>query len=160
MIRRSRKRAILGRVFSTAATLALRIGVRDTQCGAKLFRATPWIAAAFERPFCTRWIFDVELLARIHQLANRCGGPTLAECVYELPLDDWQDVAGSKLRARDFLKAPLELATIVVRYRGPLATAPPSLATLPRMVIPLEAVSGNDSARPAAEEDSSPRRAA
>jgi dolichyl-phosphate beta-glucosyltransferase len=137
-IHRQAKRAVLGRVFARAASLTLGIAVRDTQCGAKLFRTTPWVAAAFDRPFLTRWIFDVEVLARLSQLASDHGGPALAECVYELPLDEWQDVAGSKLRARDFLKAPAELAAIYRRYLSPFRSAIAAAVELPRVVISLQ----------------------
>jgi hypothetical protein len=41
------------------------VRVYDTQCGAKLFRRTPALAAALERPFRSRWAFDVELLGRL-----------------------------------------------------------------------------------------------
>jgi glycosyltransferase involved in cell wall biosynthesis len=136
-IRRQRKRAILGRVFARAASTTLGIAIHDTQCGAKLFRATPWVQAAFDQPFCTRWIFDVEVLARIAQATSACGGPQLTDCVYEFPLDNWRDVAGSKLRARDFLKAPAELASIWLRYLAPWAKAPEALPELPRAVLPL-----------------------
>jgi hypothetical protein len=103
-----------------------------------MFRTTPWVAAAFDRPFRTRWIFDVEVLARLSQLASDHGGPALAECVYELPLNEWHDVAGSKLRARDFLKAPAELAAIYRRYLSPFRTAVPAAVELPPVVISLQ----------------------
>jgi len=136
-INRRAKRALLGRVFARAASMTLGIGIHDTQCGAKLFRATPWVAAAFEQPFCTRWIFDVEVLARISQSTEAAGGPSLAECVYEFPLDDWREVAGSKLKATDFLKAPAELATIYWRYLGPLRSKATPIVEMPRVVLSL-----------------------
>jgi glycosyltransferase involved in cell wall biosynthesis len=134
-IRRRAKRALLGRVFARAASTTLGISIHDTQCGAKLFRATPWVAAAFSQPFCTRWIFDVEVLARIAQSTAAAGGPALTECVYEFPLDDWTEIAGSKLKATDFLKAPKELATIYWRYLGPFRSAPAPVVEMPRVVL-------------------------
>ena len=142
-IRRRARRAVLGRVFARAASTVLGIPIRDTQCGAKLFRATPWVAAAFEQPFCTRWIFDVEVLARISQCAE-AGGPALTECVYEFPLDDWQEVAGSKLKPADFLKAPAELAAIYWRYLGPFRLKPASVAAMPRVVVTLARTSDQE----------------
>jgi glycosyltransferase involved in cell wall biosynthesis len=126
-IRRQPQRAFLGKLFVRAASLVLGVGLLDTQCGAKMFRSTPAIAAAFEMPFCSRWIFDVEILARIAQLAEQRHAAPLAKCLYELPLDDWEDVAGSKLRGRDFLKAPAELAHIYLRYLSPLQIRAPQI---------------------------------
>ncbi|HVJ86097.1 MAG TPA: glycosyltransferase [Caulifigura sp.] len=152
-IRRRAKRALLGRVFARAASTTLGIAIHDTQCGAKLFRSTPWVSAAFEEPFCTRWIFDVEVLARISR-ATEAGGPTLAECVYEFPLDDWREVAGSKLKATDFLKAPAELATIYWRYLGPFREAVAPIIEMPRVVLQMPR------SEPPATGDASERKAA
>ncbi len=143
-IRRQAKRAFLGRVFARAASTTLGIAIHDTQCGAKLFRATPWVAAAFEQPFCTRWIFDVEVLARIARSTEAAGGPALAECVYEFPLEDWREVAGSKLKATDFLKAPAELATIYWRYLSPFRPAASPVVEMPRVVLSLPRAADSD----------------
>jgi dolichyl-phosphate beta-glucosyltransferase len=146
-IRRRPKRAMLGRVFARAASMTLGISIHDTQCGAKLFRSTPWVAAAFSEPFCTRWIFDVEVLARIAQSTHAAGGPSLAECVYEFPLDDWTEVAGSKLKATDFLKAPAELATIYWRYLGPFRASVAPALEMPRVVLSMQRPGPQEDAR-------------
>ncbi|HEY2881999.1 MAG TPA: glycosyltransferase [Pirellulales bacterium] len=118
-IRRQRLRAWLGRRFLTAAGLVLGHRFYDTQCGAKLFRAIPSVLAAFSQPFHSRWIFDVELLARLRQLNEHQSRPALQQFVYELPLDSWVDVAGTKLKRSDFVKAFAELWAIWWRYRRP-----------------------------------------
>ncbi len=64
-IRRRPLRKMLGRLFSRVTSMVLGLRVHDTQCGAKLFRNTPTLLAAFLQPFGSRWIFDVELLARL-----------------------------------------------------------------------------------------------
>lgn len=109
-IQRRRLRSWLGHGFSIAASLALGLRCRDTQCGAKLFRASPALEASLADPFASRWIFDVELLARLQQYVD------LAAATFEYPLEAWRDVDGSKLKSSDFLKAAWELAVIYRRY--------------------------------------------
>jgi glycosyltransferase involved in cell wall biosynthesis len=115
-VRRSPIRHYLGRSFATAASLALGIGFYDTQCGAKLFRATSEIRSLLQSPFSSRWIFDVELIARLAAARRGTDRPPVDEVVYEFPLHEWRDVAGSKLKPRDFVGAFFELAAITRRY--------------------------------------------
>ena len=86
----------------------------DTQCGAKLFRMTPDTRALFADPFISRWIFDVELTARYIQAHGR---DAAAKAIYELPIQHWHDVAGSKVGALDFVHALRDLWKIHRRYR-------------------------------------------
>jgi glycosyltransferase involved in cell wall biosynthesis len=109
-------RHYVGRVFATAVSLVLRMPVYDTQCGAKLFRVTPELREVFAEPFASRWIFDVEILARLMALRRARSTPPLEATLYELPLREWRDVAGSKLKLGDFPRAALELARIYRRY--------------------------------------------
>jgi glycosyltransferase involved in cell wall biosynthesis len=122
-VERQAVRHYLGRIFATVASMALGVGFYDTQCGAKLFRVSPELPALFEDPFATRWIFDVEILARMIAARAAVGRPGLDRAVFEYPLHEWHDVAGSKVRARDFLKAFFGLAAIRWQYGGPLALA-------------------------------------
>ena len=117
-------RRVLGRVFATTASLALGLRVYDTQCGAKLFRATPQLGLLFGQPFLTRWIFDVELLARMKCARSAGHAAPLDEAVYEYPLDAWRDVAGSTVRSGDFIKATHEMARIYWTYLRPGARPP------------------------------------
>jgi glycosyltransferase involved in cell wall biosynthesis len=111
-IQRRMRRHYSGRAFATCVSLVLDLPVYDTQCGAKLFRIDPALHAVLERPFRSRWIFDVEMIARLKVLIASGGGPPLAHRIYELPLMRWTDVAGSKVRGRDFIRAVRELAAI------------------------------------------------
>lgn len=110
-IERSTVRHYLGRVFGTLASITLHLTIYDTQCGAKLFRVTPTLAAVLREPFLSRWVFDVELLGRL--LAGADGAPAIpVTTVWEEPLRAWRDVKGSKLDARQMLRALTDLARI------------------------------------------------
>lgn len=110
-VERSPLRHYLGRIFATAASLTLDLAIYDTQCGAKLLRATPALRQALERPFLSRWVFDVELIARL----LRAGVP--ADAFLEVPLQAWRDVQGSKLTAVGMARAAADLARIAVELR-------------------------------------------
>lgn len=115
-VQRSGVRHIIGRAFATAASLVLGLPVYDSQCGAKLFRATPAVRDLLARPFKSRWIFDVEILARLIAAANECN-LSAADIIYEYPLEAWTDVGGSRLAMLDFVTAGLDLAQIYWRNR-------------------------------------------
>ena len=115
-IERRRARHYLGRIFATVVSLVLRLPIYDTQCGAKLFRGTDELRHLLAEPFTAGWIFDVELIARLIQSRRGTRLPPPDACIYELPLQAWRDVAGSKLRAKDFLRAITDLANIRRRY--------------------------------------------
>lgn len=115
-IERRRNRHYLGRLFATAVSLVLALEVYDTQCGAKLFRVTPSLQSFFEQPFYSRWIFDVEILARLIQERRGQPLPQPEQIIYELPLKVWRDIPGSKLKSRDFVRAAWELYQIRQRY--------------------------------------------
>jgi dolichyl-phosphate beta-glucosyltransferase len=113
-IDRSLLRHYLGRVFATVASLVLRLPVYDTQCGAKLFRVTPTTVSLFATPFCSRWTFDVEIIARHIQKVGSV--TTAATQIIEFPLYIWKDVAGSKVKPRHFFIAFFDLCRIYLRY--------------------------------------------
>jgi glycosyltransferase involved in cell wall biosynthesis len=115
-IERKRYRHYLGRLFATVASYVLDLPVYDTQCGAKLFRASSDTTLLFAEPFCVNWTFDVEIIARVQSLRSRQALASAASVIYELPLNEWRDVAGSKVRAGDFLKAMFEMLRIHARY--------------------------------------------
>jgi len=119
-IKRKASRHIFGRGFATVVSTMLSLHVYDTQCGSKLFRVGPELAAAFGEPFMSRWVFDVELLVRLMG-AWEAAGVEAADVIEELPLLSWKDVAGSKVSMFDAVKAIGEVAAIGQRYRRVLA---------------------------------------
>jgi dolichyl-phosphate beta-glucosyltransferase len=114
-IRRKASRHYLGRVFATAASLALDLPVYDTQCGAKVFRVNEALRRVLSTPFRSSWIFDVEILARYLSLPVDDGGKPRQGRIYELTVPAWHDIPGSKLKARDYLRAVVDLLAI---WRG------------------------------------------
>jgi len=110
-IERNALRHYSGRIFAAAASLVLALPIYDTQCGAKLFRSSARIRELFAKPFGSRWIFDVEILARY------LVGQGREEGIYELPLKRWVDKGESRVRPIDFVKAVGEMAAIFREYR-------------------------------------------
>ncbi len=139
-IERKVSRHFLGRIFATLASAILRLPVYDTQCGAKLFRISTPIVSLFQETFQSRWIFDVELLARCVARARDGFLPPPHEIIYECPLRHWCDVSGSKLKPWDFVQAFVELFQIHRKYswnrrRKPeTAVAQPAWFRLPATV--------------------------
>ena len=115
-IRRRAKRHYTGRVFATVVSLVLQLPIYDTQCGAKLFRVTPRLRELFEQPFLSRWVFDVEIIARRIRAARAGRSTPAADAIFEFPLERWTDVPGSKLRAVDFARAVWDVARIRYAY--------------------------------------------
>ncbi len=117
-VRRRPARHYLGRVGATLISLALHLAVYDTQCGAKLFRVTPAVKSIWTEPFISRWLFDVEILFRFLRafpLGNE--REKAKEALYELPLEAWRDVGGSKLRARHYARSLWDLYALWRYYR-------------------------------------------
>lgn len=120
-IRRNPARHYLGRIFATVASLTLSLPIYDTQCGAKIFKTTSDLGHVLAQPFLSRWIFDVEIVARYLQLRGR---DFCFSSIFEFPLDAWEDVGGSKLRPFDFFYAVFDIYRIYQRYLAPDAAKP------------------------------------
>ena len=120
-ISRSAPRHYIGRVFATVASWTLNLAVYDTQCGAKIFRTSKTMKALFAEPFITNWTFDVELIARRTSAGHLTKLQPIESALYELPLNQWTGVAGSKVRLLDFPIALIGLWRIRNRYLRSMA---------------------------------------
>jgi dolichyl-phosphate beta-glucosyltransferase len=114
-ISRRPSRHYFGRVGATLISSSLGLAVYDTQCGAKLFRVTDVYPQLWSEPFLSRWIFDVEIVARFLRARGR---EAAAQAIYELPIRVWHDVQGSKVRSTDFLRALTDLWKIHRAYNA------------------------------------------
>jgi Glycosyl transferase family 2 len=77
-------RSLMGHIFNLVVTAGTGLGLRDTQCGFKAFRA-PVARLLFGLVKIDRFAFDVELLLRAHRLGLR---------IAEVPVH-WKHVVGS-----------------------------------------------------------------
>ena len=114
-IKRQAIRHYLGRVFATAVHAVIGLAVYDTQCGAKLFRVAPHLTEICREPFASRWVFDVEMIARWIRL-NQYDRARIDGTIYEYPLYVWHDIVGSKVKPKDFFRAFIDLISIYQRY--------------------------------------------
>lgn len=115
-IQRKLSRHYMGRIFATVVAFALRLPIYDTQCGAKMFRVTDDLRKVLADPFISRWIFDVEIIARFLVLRKSGEKAPVRSIIVEKPLQRWTDVDGSKLRPRDFVRVWSDFARIYSRY--------------------------------------------
>ncbi|KAJ2008541.1 dolichyl-phosphate beta-glucosyltransferase [Coemansia thaxteri] len=106
VVERSHMRAFLQWGFHTYVTLLGVRGVRDTQCGFKLFSREA-ARRIFPNMHVERFIFDIEilLLARYQDIS-----------VVEVPVN-WHEVAGSKMSiVRDSIQMALDLLAVRLNY--------------------------------------------
>ncbi|MES2863613.1 MAG: glycosyltransferase [Bacteroidota bacterium] len=109
-VKRSLKRHYFGRIFATIVSqFILKVAVYDTQCGAKVidYKIAQQI---FEKPFVSKWLFDVELLKRLQKTYS------LKDIVKEIPLEKWEEIGNSKIKFSDFLQLPFQLFQIYRKY--------------------------------------------
>lgn len=113
-IQRSNMRHYVGRLSATMVSMSLGLGVYDTQCGAKLFR-NDVLPQLFDKPFISRWLFDVELIWRLLIVVGRQRMP---QELAEVPVSQWDERGGSKVRFSDGLRVPFALWRIRRAYSG------------------------------------------
>lgn len=114
VVERSAYRHYLGRIFATLASFLLGLAVYDTQCGAKVFRAS-LVPALFKEPFQSKWLFDIELLFRLMQVL---GEEKARLSVLEVPVEAWIHQKNSKVSFLYMLQVPFDLLKIYLVYRA------------------------------------------
>ena len=103
---RSASRHYIGRIIATYLCKNWSTAPYDTQSGFKVFQKTSSLAKSIEKPFRTRWFFDIELFLRLHSYDSN------ALNVWEEPLNYWKDVIGSKIKKREYLLIIIEIVRV------------------------------------------------
>lgn len=109
---RNNFRHYTGRIFATLASSTLNLPIYDTQCGAKVFRKE-LIDTAFDEPFFTTWLFDLEIIMR---LVKKAGWQNFKETSVEVPLYEWIEHGGSKVKLSYMFRLPFDLLKIRKKY--------------------------------------------
>ena len=110
-IERRKVRLYASYAFKWAVSFFTSFSVEDSQCGLKFF-SRELAFDLFDRPFVSRWLFDVELLLRLgEQPAQK-----LVIMPESVSLNRWIDIPGGSLGLKDFILSPFVLAYVVWRY--------------------------------------------
>jgi dolichyl-phosphate beta-glucosyltransferase len=111
-IKRRLFRHWFSRVIATAICKVLDEPVYDTQCGAKLF--TRQVSEfLFKEKFISKWLFDVELLARFKK---EFGSASFKTCIREYPVKEWTEKPDSKMRYHYIFRILADLLKIRKHY--------------------------------------------
>lgn len=105
-------RKIISMTINFIIVSILGMPFRDTQCGAKIMRKD-LIPVAFNKPFLTKWLFDVEIFMR---MKGFFGKQKAQEMICEQPLKRWIHADGSKLSMKDSAKIGFQLLNIYWNY--------------------------------------------
>ncbi len=111
-IERDFVRNLFSKFIKQFISLILGLPIRDTQCGAKVFKReiVPFV---YGKSFLSRWLFDVEIFLR---LKKQLGKERVMKSIIEQPLMRWVHVDDSKLGMKDALKIPFNLTQIWLNY--------------------------------------------
>ncbi|NNF21942.1 MAG: glycosyltransferase family 2 protein [Saprospiraceae bacterium] len=111
-IERNGFRNIISFVIGILIRAILKLPIKDSQCGAKVFKRDA-ASFCFNQSFVTRWLFDVELFIR---MKKAYGKKETIKLIKEVPLKRWVHVDGSKIGLKDSLVIPSQLLSIALTY--------------------------------------------
>ncbi|MGB5944324.1 MAG: response regulator [Leeuwenhoekiella sp.] len=111
-IARDSARQIISKSINMIIQRILSMPFKDTQCGAKVMTKDT-ADLVFEKPFRTKWLFDVEIFMRMR---SAFGKEQAKAMICEQPLKRWVHMDGSKLSFKDSLKIFFQLSKIAFAY--------------------------------------------
>lgn len=110
-IERSLLRDFASKMVGILIQFILRMPIKDTQCGAKVF-SSHVARRIFNKSFKSKWLFDIELFIRIKNIyAGRA-----YDKLEEVALQRWVEVGDSKITLSESLKMPAQLFSIFMHY--------------------------------------------
>lgn len=113
VIERKFSRFVFGRIIATVISNILDVKVYDTQCGCKVFQKELGLLL-FQEPFISKWLFDVELFSRI---LCEYGKENALQIMDEIPVKQWIDKGGSKVKLSYFFRLWYDLFLIRKRHK-------------------------------------------
>jgi glycosyltransferase involved in cell wall biosynthesis len=116
-VNRNGFRHFLGRVVATALSWGTDLPY-DTQCGFKIFRNSKSFQSAINMNIETRWFVDLEILINYKKIE-----PTVK--IWEEPLEYWQEIPGSKIKAHHIPAIVSELLRVKTKLLK-LSQQPPA----------------------------------
>jgi glycosyltransferase involved in cell wall biosynthesis len=107
-IQRNALRHWFSRIVLTLVDGLFKLEIYDTQCGCKIFRRSI-LHVTFSKPFVTKWLFDIEVFVRYMRAFPKTE-------IMEVPLKQWKEVKGSKIKWTDFLAVPFNILQLYLHY--------------------------------------------
>ena len=107
-IQRNKYRHFFSRIVITIINVIFKLNIYDTQCGCKIF-SKEIIDQLFNKKFETKWLFDVEIFIRYFKFIN-------TELIKEVPINEWKEIQGSKLKIKDFILVPVNITKLIYVY--------------------------------------------
>lgn len=101
-------RKMISLVCASMGRMATGLALKDTQCGAKLFRNNKHLINCLDAPFTAGWLFDVELFLRISNPNRR-----ERKNFFEYPVLEWTEVPGSNIKFSDVIKGGLKMTSLI-----------------------------------------------
>jgi glycosyltransferase involved in cell wall biosynthesis len=113
-IQRSQARHYVGRILASVFSYGANAIPYDTQCGFKMFLVSDQLQKTLEDSFCTRWLFELEMLSRW----RKDNDTTMI--VWEEPLNSWKEIGDSKITLREVQRIAKEVVQIKLIQRRAL----------------------------------------
>lgn len=102
-------RKAISLVCAAMGRMATGMALKDTQCGAKLFRNTEHLKICLDAPFTAGWLFDVELFLRISNPDRQA-----RKNFFEYPVVQWTEIPGSNIKLSDVIKGGLKMTSLIL----------------------------------------------